>query len=80
MNLVRIGTRGSDLALRQTEWVCERLRDAHPSLPVERVIIKTYGDAATDQPFGTSWPVGAFVGALEQALVKGRIDLAVHSL
>ncbi len=80
MSVVRVGTRGSDLALRQTDWVCERLRQVHPRLAVERVIIKTHGDVAIDQDFGSSWPVGAFVGALESALVENRIELAVHSL
>lgn len=80
MNVLRVGTRGSDLALRQADWVCDQLRGVHPTLDVERVIIKTHGDIATDQAFGSSWPVGAFVSALESALAKGRIDLAVHSL
>ena len=80
MDSVRVGTRGSDLALRQTDWVCRRLREVHPSLSVERVTIKTHGDVATDQAFGSSWPVGAFVGALESALAENQIDLAVHSL
>jgi hydroxymethylbilane synthase len=79
MNTIRVGTRGSDLALRQADWVCDRLRELHPPLAVERVIIKTHGDEATDQSFDSSWPVGAFVGALEAALMQERIDLAVHS-
>jgi hydroxymethylbilane synthase len=80
MNVLRVGTRGSDLALSQADWVCGRLRGVHPALDVERVIIKTHGDIATDQAFGSSWPVGAFVSALESALAEDRIDLAVHSL
>ncbi len=79
MTAVRVGTRGSDLALRQTGWVCDRLREAHPSLAVEQVIIKTHGDRVPDQPFGPAWPEGAFVTALEQALLERRIDVAVHS-
>ena len=79
MSPLRIGTRGSDLALRQTGWVCDRLRDAHPSLVVEQVIIETHGDKVPDQHFGPAWPEGAFVGALEQALLEQRIDVAVHS-
>jgi len=80
MNLLRVGTRGSDLALRQTEWVCDRLRQAHPSITVELVIVTTEGDVRSDPSFGATWPVGAFVRAIEQALLDLRIDLAVHSL
>ncbi len=79
MTKLRVGTRGSDLALWQTGWVCDRLRTAHPDLEIERIIIKTHGDAATDQPFDGDWPVGGFVGAIEQALSTERIDFAVHS-
>ncbi|MCH8252572.1 MAG: hydroxymethylbilane synthase [Planctomycetes bacterium] len=77
--VLRVGTRGSDLALWQTGWISERLRAAHPSLEIERIIIKTHGDTARDQPFDENWPVGGFVGAIEQALSAERIDLAVHS-
>jgi hydroxymethylbilane synthase len=76
---LRVGTRGSDLALWQTNWVCDRLRAIHPLLVIERVIIKTHGDLAANEPFGPSWPAGAFVGAVEVALLDGRVDLAVHS-
>jgi len=80
MNLLRVGTRGSDLALRQAEWVCERLRQAHPSMTVELEIVTTEGDVKPDQGFGAMWPVGAFVSTIEQALLDLRVDLAVHSL
>ena len=79
MTRLRVGTRGSDLALWQTRWVCDRLRKAHPSVEVEEVIIKTHGDTATEQLFDANWPVGGFVGAIEQALAGERIDFAVHS-
>lgn len=79
MTTLRAGTRGSDLALTQTNWVCDRLRQAHPALKIEQIIIKTHGDVVTDQNFGRDWPVGAFVSALENALLDERIDLAVHS-
>jgi hydroxymethylbilane synthase len=79
MTKLRAGTRGSDLALWQTRWVCARLRQAHPSVETEEVIIKTHGDTATEQLFDANWPVGGFVGAIEQALVGERIDFAVHS-
>jgi hydroxymethylbilane synthase len=79
VNPLRVGTRGSDLALWQTTWVCDRLREAHPLLVIEPVVIKTHGDLAPDERFGPSWPAGAFVGAVEVALLDGRVDLAVHS-
>jgi hydroxymethylbilane synthase len=79
MTTLRAGTRGSDLALWQTRWVADRLRVAHPSLVLEEVIIKTHGDLATEQKFDADWPVGGFVGAIEQALSANTIDYAVHS-
>ena len=79
MTTLRVGTRGSDLALGQTRWFCDRLRQVHPSLVLEEIIIKTHGDTATTQLFDADWPVGGFVGAIEQALAQERIDFAVHS-
>jgi hydroxymethylbilane synthase len=79
MSRLRVGTRGSDLALKQTEWVCERLRAVLPSVAIEQIVIKTHGDIAADQHIDESWPVGAFVSALEGALLEQRIDVAVHS-
>ncbi|MBU0717097.1 MAG: hydroxymethylbilane synthase [Planctomycetes bacterium] len=79
MTTLRVGTRGSDLALWQTRWVCSLLRQAHPSLYLEELTIKTHGDTATQQLFDADWPVGGFVGAIEQALVAKEIDFAVHS-
>jgi hydroxymethylbilane synthase len=76
---LRVGTRGSELALWQTRWVCEQLRAAHAGLEIEQIIIKTHGDEVTDKNFGRDWPVGAFVKAIEQALLENRIDFAVHS-
>jgi hydroxymethylbilane synthase len=79
MTTLRVGTRGSDLALWQARWVSARLRAAHESLAIEQIIIKTHGDVAKDQRFDEDWPVGGFVGAIEQALAAKRIDFAVHS-
>ena len=79
MTRLRVGTRGSELALWQTRWVCGELRKIHLSLQIEEVIISTHGDRVTDRPFSRDWPVGAFVGAIEQALIERRIDFAVHS-
>ncbi len=79
MTRLRVGTRGSELALWQTNWVCDKLRKVHAGLEVEQVIIKTHGDKNQDENFGKSWPVGAFVSALENTLLAGEIDFAVHS-
>ena len=80
MTTLRVGTRGSDLAMWQTNWVSDLLREIHPDLEIEQVIITTHGDTATDAPFdAASWPAGGFVGAIEQALCEDRIDFAVHS-
>lgn len=79
MTTLRVGTRGSDLALWQTRWVSDRLRAIHPSVAIEQVIIKTYGDVAKDQQFDRDWPVGWFVGAIERALASQQVDFAVHS-
>ncbi len=80
MTTLRVGTRGSDLALWQTRWVIDALRKVHPGLAFEETVIKTHGDVARDQPFdAATWPAGWFVGALEQALVASQIDFAVHS-
>lgn len=79
MSVLRVGSRGSDLALWQTGWVTDRLCRAHPNVSVERVIIKTHGDTAVDQRFDADWPVGGFVAAIEQALLANAIDFAVHS-
>ncbi len=79
MTRVRVGTRGSELALRQTRWVCGLLRQAHRDLEFEEIVIRTHGDIATGQPLDHDFPVGGFVSAIETALLEGRIDFAVHS-
>lgn len=79
MTALRLGTRGSDLALWQSRWFARRLEAAHPGLVIEEVILQTHGDIATTQRFDRDWPVGGFVGAIEQALSANEIDLAVHS-
>ena len=81
MSLLRIvlGTRGSGLALRQTNEVLEQLRAAHPETDVQVTTIATGGDVRPDEPIA-SIGVGAFVTELEAALLRGDIDVAVHSL
>jgi hydroxymethylbilane synthase len=79
MTLLRIGTRGSDLALVQARIVRSLIQTAHPHVQFQEIIIRTHGDKATHQPFDIHWPAGGFTGAIEQALLSGEIDLAVHS-
>lgn len=72
--VLRLGTRGSALALVQSRAVAVSLSDV--GVAVELVVIRTAGD---DQAPDTAWGEGAFVGALEGALLDGSVDLAVHS-
>jgi hydroxymethylbilane synthase len=75
-----VGTRGSKLALWQTNWIIERLRAVHPGLNIETKIITTQGDRIQDRPLQSINNDGFFVRELEEALLRGEIDLAVHSL
>jgi hydroxymethylbilane synthase len=77
--LVRLGSRGSRLALTQAERAAERLREANPELDVALVPITTAGDRDRSKPFGEIGERGVFVKEIEEALLAGRIDLAVHS-
>jgi hydroxymethylbilane synthase len=74
---LRLGTRGSDLARTQSSTVAARLEQA--GFDVELTIIKTSGDQNQTALFGSIGPQGVFVREIEQALVEGRIELAVHS-
>lgn len=75
-----IGSRGSKLALWQSEWVKARLGALYPQLAVSIEIIKTSGDVLKDAPLTVIGGQGVFTKELEEALLSGRIDLAVHSL
>lgn len=83
---LRIGTRGSDLALRQTEIALEVLRAHTPGLKAEIVKLHTDGDQRTDIPLCEvnqatgARDKGVFIAAIEKALAAGEIDCAVHSL
>ena len=77
---LRLGSRGSPLALWQAHHVAARLRAACPGLEVPITIIKTEGDQRTDIPLTASFGKGVFVREIEDALLSGTIDLAVHSL
>jgi hydroxymethylbilane synthase len=75
--LLRVGSRGSRLALTQAELAVERLR--RPGLEFALVPVTTAGDRDRAKPFGEIGERGVFVKELEEALLEGRIDLAVHS-
>lgn len=79
-NNLRFGTRGSDLALRQTTHVMSLLQAATPTLHVTYEIIKTRGDYILDTPLPLIGGKGVFTAELEAALHEKRIDCAVHSL
>ena len=77
---LRIGTRGSALALWQAEWVKSQLLAGQQELMVELVVIKTTGDKILDVPLAMVGGKGLFVKEIEEALLDGRADLAVHSV
>jgi hydroxymethylbilane synthase len=77
---LRIATRKSPLALWQAEHVAARLRDLHPGLAVAIVGMSTQGDKILDTPLAKIGGKGLFVKELEQGLLDGRADLAVHSM
>lgn len=77
---ITIGTRGSKLALWQARWVHEALCKKDSFLSVEIEIIKTKGDKILDVPLAMVGGKGLFVKEIEEALLDGRIDLAVHSM
>jgi hydroxymethylbilane synthase len=78
-NVLVIGSRGSKLALRQSEQAKARLTLLNPAIDVRIEIIKTTGDVKTD-PLAVIGGKGVFTKELEDALLDGRIDIAVHSL
>lgn len=77
---LKIGTRGSQLALFQANWIKEKLEQAHPHLKVTLVKIKTTGDKIQDAPLAKIGGKGLFVKEIEEALLAKRVDLAVHSI
>ncbi|CAN5424041.1 hydroxymethylbilane synthase [soil metagenome] len=82
--LLRLGTRGSKLALIQTGLVRDALAAAVPALAapdaIEVVVIRTTGDMIQDRPLSEAGGKGLFVKEIEEALLSGRIDAAVHSM
>jgi hydroxymethylbilane synthase len=77
--LLRLGSRGSRLALTQAELAADALRRAHPGLEVALVPITTTGDRDRSKPFGELGARGVFVKELEEALLARTVDVAVHS-
>lgn len=77
---IRVGTRGSVLALTQTKSVIAALAAARPELEFQLVIVKSTGDVVRDRPLNQLGGSGAFTRELEEQLLAGEIDLAVHSL
>jgi len=77
---LRIGTRGSQLALWQANWIRDQIMKEHPKIFVELVIIKTQGDKIVDRPLAAIGGKGLFVKELETAMFEHKIDLAVHSM
>jgi hydroxymethylbilane synthase len=77
---LRLGTRGSALAVSQTEWVAGKLRGLRPALSVEIVRIRTSGDRIQGRPLAEVGGKGLFVKEIEEALLERRIDAGVHSM
>jgi len=77
---IKVGTRGSKLALTQTNYVVEALKKAAPETEAEICVIKTSGDIMQDVSLAQIGGQGVFVKEIEEALLAGSIDLAVHSM
>src|SRR5512147_1436860 len=77
---LRIGTRASQLALWQANWVKAELEKRYPGMAVTLVKIKTIGDKILDVPLAQVGGKGLFVKEIEEALLRGEAEVAVHSL
>jgi hydroxymethylbilane synthase len=80
LQTLRIGTRGSALALTQSGWIADRIREHHPGVAVELVTIRTKGDILQDVPLAQIGGKGVFIKEIEESLLRGEVDLAVHSM
>lgn len=80
MKKLKLGTRASQLALWQANWVKKELEEKNPGIEVEIIKIKTTGDKILDVPLAKVGGKGLFVKEIEEALLKKEIDLAVHSM
>lgn len=79
-NMIRVGSRESLLAVRQSELIMEQICQANPGVRTELVTMKTTGDKILDQALNQIGGKGLFVKELDRALLDGRIDISVHSL
>ena len=80
LTTIKIGTRGSALALVQANWVKDKLSKQFPDLTIELEIIQTKGDKILDVPLANVGGKGLFVKEIEEAVLDGRAHLAVHSI
>ncbi len=80
MTRIRIGSRGSMLALAQSNWVKRQLEAHYPQAQIDLTIIKTSGDRFVDGPIAAIGGKGVFTKEIEDALLRNDIDLAVHSM
>ena len=78
--ILKIGTRGSKLALAQSRWVKEKIESAYRHVRVELIVIKTMGDKILNSPLSKIGGKGLFVKEIEESLLNGQIHVAVHSL
>lgn len=78
--IINVGTRGSKLAIAQTEYVISKLKEKFPEHEYNTVIISTRGDRDLNSPLDQMGSKGIFVEEIEQALLNGEIQLAVHSM
>ena len=76
---MRVGTRESKLAMRQTEIFCQRMAGANPDIDCEVVGLKSLGDIDLTSPLNQMAATGAFVRELDEAMIKGAIDCSVNS-
>ncbi|MCX7746408.1 MAG: hydroxymethylbilane synthase [Clostridia bacterium] len=77
---IRLGTRESKLALAQSRWVADRIREKNPDIEIEIIGMTTKGDMILDQRLERVGGKGLFIKELEVALLQHKIDLAVHSM
>jgi hydroxymethylbilane synthase len=78
--LIRVGSRGSELALKQTQTVIAELKKLDPTLEAETVVIQTSGDLFYDKNLAVIGGKGLFLKEIEEQLLEGKIDMAVHSM
>ena len=78
--IIKIGTRGSKLALAQTNYVIEKLKEKYPENDYQVEVIKTTGDLDLNRPLDAIGSKGIFIDEIEKALLSGRIQMAVHSM